>query len=79
MPEASLLFNFILDIASLSLNFLSFSIEEQLLFLQHKTRMYEKINVIVINSIFDMGILDNAIGIKTTRHIIKYSFSSVLW
>ena len=32
--------------------------------------MYEKINVIVINSIFDMGTLDNAIGIKTTRHII---------
>ena len=32
--------------------------------------MYEKINVIVINSIFDMGTLDNAIGIKTTRHIV---------
>ena len=41
--------------------------------------MYEKINVIVINSIFDMGTLDNAIEIKTTRHIIKCSFSSVLW
>ena len=41
--------------------------------------MYEKINVIVINYIFDMGTLDNAIAIKTTRHIIKCSFSSVLW
>ena len=36
--------------------------------------MYEKINVIVINSMFDMGTLDNAIGIKTTRHVIKWVF-----
>ena len=48
-------------------------------FYNTKARMYEKINVIVINSIFDMGTLDNAIGIKATRHIIKCSFSSVLW
>ena len=36
--------------------------------------MYEKINVIVINSIFDMGTLDNAIGIKLRDTLLSVPF-----